>query len=186
MRIERDQARVAVLICAGAVVFAVGAWWPQYRREQALGRRIALAQQEIQNDDGPSADLAGLARQVADLQSTLDASAQHLSQPDELAEALKYLSARMEALHLTDQQIVTGSLRSEPHYAILPLTLQFRASFPSAFALVKEIESMPRLARVVRLSLANDASRTDRPVAVSLEMELFFTPTPTARQEGKP
>ncbi len=183
MRIEKDQKRTLATVGILVAAFVVGLWLPHRLQERRLHQQIKAAQKQLGFDRASSQGLGKLARDVIALREVTDQSQKYVPQETELAPLLRQLSTNLQTLDTSDQVMETETSTTGQDYSVIPVTLKFKGSFPSAFGFIKNIESMRRLVRITRLYARSDASKPGEPLTVEIQICAFSSsseeaPTP--------
>jgi Tfp pilus assembly protein PilO len=107
-------------------------------------------------------ELAGLTEQTKDFEQRLPAG-------QELGEFLETLARSAQEHGLRADAIEPGASAQEHGVVGLPIVLRVSGAFPNLFALLQDLEGMPRLTRVEQF---RTEAVEDRPGVVSAEMHL--------------
>lgn len=174
MSIERDQWRTLMVLGVIAGVFTLAFWLPNHLHEGRLYAKLAQADASLSGEGHRPEKLAGLVRQVADLQAVTHQSQKYVPQSDELAELLRQLSMELQAQRVVGQEIQTSAIIHGDTYSVIPVTLRFEGSFPAVYGFLQRVESMRRMIRITRLEVDGDVQRVDQPLSVRVELYTFF------------
>ena len=184
MRIERDQARIMLILFLLTGAFAVGLWWPARQQQQAVQQRIAAAQSKLQNSRDGNNSLIDLVSNVEQTQKILTQRSHHLPTQNEMAPLLRDLVTQMSQCHLSNHQVLPRNVIQGIEYSMIPLRLDFDGRFSDVFAFLRQIETTSRLIRIQRLDIQPDNSRSPSGnVHATIEFAAFFAPV---SQEPQP
>ncbi|MEM6459756.1 MAG: type 4a pilus biogenesis protein PilO [Planctomycetota bacterium] len=173
-------AGVIVLLIGG---FVVGVWLPERKQRAAQQSRIAEAETALGPRDVGPATMARRQRQIDALQTKLSDSERTVPHRPDLAAVLRSLTEAVEAEGVAGQRFELGEPAAHRHYTEVPIELEFERGFPSAFAVLRRIEALPRLVRVdaLNLRLLDDDGEAGGPrTAATLRLSSFYT----ADEEG--
>lgn len=175
MQIEKDQilTLAAVAILAGVFVFAI--WMPGRQRSDQLDRRIDKARVELGMTPVARQELLALHSEVNRLQSVINGAQQYVPVDDEIAAVVRGINESLRIHGVTEQEMITRQSEYYADYAAIPVTIEFRSSFPAVFGTLRQIEQMPRLIRVDRLTVQGDADNPARPLEVQVQLSTFYS-----------
>lgn len=146
-----DKYLTATLAVAMTSGFCFVVLEPQKRRLSALRTSIAaiegqLAQRRAEVGELPEIDakLKTADALLADFQTRIPADA-------ELGDFVEDVSAIAERLGLGNRNIVPLTPQRQGAVTALPIRISFEAGFPAIFDFLRELERMPRVARVSEL-----------------------------------
>ncbi|MEM9883751.1 MAG: type 4a pilus biogenesis protein PilO [Planctomycetota bacterium] len=178
-KIDWVVAGVLLLMIGG---FVVGVWLPEGKRKASYAARIAEAETALGPRDVGPATMARRERQIEALQAKLDDSERTVPHRPDLAAVLRSLTEAVEAEGVVGQRFELGEPAAHRHYTEVPIELEFERGFPSAFAVLRRIETLPRLVRVdaLNLRLLDDGEAGGPRTAATLRLSSFYT----ADEEG--
>jgi Tfp pilus assembly protein PilO len=148
MRIDKRALFWPCAITAAAVVFLVAAWRYQFRDLREVRREIEVTRQDLAAEQDAAQSIAALEREVKALAkktSELDA----MIPPDEELDTFLQELAKFAGEHkLESDEFKPGKQVRSQEVVALPVTFKVRGSFAAVHALLRDIEQMPRLARI--------------------------------------
>ena len=177
MSIDKSQWIVAGAVLSLLAVFVLGVWMPENRKLKHHEQRIARAQEELGPDYLEPAMMDQRLNEVETLRQELDATTRTVPDRPGLASVLRSLTQAVESQGVTGQVLQVRETRQHPGYAELPLSLEFEDSFAAAYAVLREVESLPRLVRLEALNLRVVERGADSPpvTQASLRLSSFYT-----------
>lgn len=162
---------------AGATVAFVGVvTLGQYRSLDAIKDHIAAEQARLNASRNSPRSIATLQTDVAALaKQTGDFDRQIPREPD-LGEVLRSLAQFAEAHDLRPDSIKPGEPTAFNKVSVLPVEVRIRGTFPAIFAMVRDIEAMPRLTHVVRCDITADEQPQgqEQTVTAELDFQVFY------------
>ncbi len=177
MRFEKDQMMTVGAVVALAAIFVFAVWMPSRARSAELDRKIDTAKAELGMTPVAQAELTQLHAQVLALREQVNGAQRYVPRNDEIAEVVRGINESLKSHGVTDQEMVTRRAEAFANYSTIPLSIEYQSSFPVVFGALKEIEKMPRLIRVDRLSVRGDASSAATPLEVQMQLSTFYTRT---------
>lgn len=169
-----DLKRLAVAAGVMVVLMAV-LWLPGALERRELSQRIEQAEQSLQGELADVQLLGPLSEQVAELHTTIAEAPHHVPPRDELDELLRGLTEALEAFDLQQQEIVTDRTQRHDDHSVSRVRVRFEGGFPATYGVLQQIESMPRLVRIDRVSFEPASSDIGGPLRVDIELSSFFT-----------
>lgn len=145
---------VALLTVAGTA----GLWLPIMHRSSQITAEIRKLEADLAKPSDSPERIETLRQQAEQLERR--GAGRTAEIPDEagVADLVKSISARLDAMNLPKREITTGATRQLDEASTLPVTMMLEGPFLSIVDMVREIEGLPRLVRVQRVRIA----RTDR------------------------
>ncbi|MEO1237306.1 MAG: type 4a pilus biogenesis protein PilO [Planctomycetota bacterium] len=179
MRIRKDQALVAGAIASAVLAFTFGVWLPESRALRELDARIAAAQAELGPDFLEPTSMDRQQREVDEMRDRLESADRYVPDSPDLASVLRSLTEAVESRGVRGQQFRTSPTRRHRRYCEVPIELEFSDTFLSAYAVLEEIERMPRLVRVDALSFRatsrEPAADAPTPTSATFRLSSFYT-----------
>lgn len=175
MSIEKDQLITLGLVVALAGVFAFAVWMPAKKKHQAFDERIDAAKSELGMTPVAKDELIALNTRVSELQTVVNGAQQYVPVDDEIAHVVRGVNEALKAYGVTEQEMVTRQAQRYAHYNTIPVSIEYQSSFPVVFGALQEIEKMPRLIRVDRLSVMGDSDDPAQPLEVQMELSTFYS-----------
>jgi Tfp pilus assembly protein PilO len=168
---------ILALLCAGVAGWFIG---PNYAEAAAARREITQLQAKIAGLESHASAVDALRDQCLLLRRQLQTECKSIPPSADLAGLIRALSQDVDRLNVMDQTFTAGSpslafdqpstvngqrpaaesrsLNADRPTSLhtMPLTIDMDASFASTFALLRQVEALPRLVRVnsVRISIA--------------------------------
>lgn len=185
MRTERprDPWQTTLVLALAASALVVGVWYPTDRRQRQAEEQLMAAQRELSQQTIQTGSPMQLQQQIRQAKQQLGHRGSQVPRQDDVPALLRTLSQLAENHGIGQAQITNRAVLAGDQYQAAPMVIQFKAPFPQAFAMLKEIESMPRLLRVTKLDIARESSgaqASDVQVNVNLELAAFFAPLPSS------
>lgn len=179
MQNNQSQYVVIGVIAVITGAFALGVWLPESKKLKGYQQRIVGAQEEL----GPSffepAMMDERVSEVEALKEELHSSTRFVPDGPELASVLRSLTESVESQGVQGQTLQTREAKQHKHYAELPLSLEFEDEFTSAYGVLQQIESLPRLVRVEAMNLRvldrGEAPQGAPLMQASLRLSSFYT-----------
>ena len=165
-----------MILTALVAVFVLFLWMPLRSAEKKLQHRLDVKTLEMLAERAAMPDIVELAPRVYKLQATVDDAAKHLPNDVQLAGLLSELNAMIKSLEVTESEIVQGEILRGVDYQVIPVTIRFRGSFPSAFQFIRQIEAMPCLIRFDNLKMASGTDKHRQSLEVTIQLDTFFAP----------
>jgi Tfp pilus assembly protein PilO len=181
VHIEKDQLVTLGMVVALGALFAVGVWMPARERSVEIERRITAAKSELGMTAVAKDELTQLNAQVTDLRKVVSGAQRYVPVGDEIAEVVRGVNEALREHGVTEQEMIARSTRRFADHCEIPLTVEYRSSFPVVFGALRQIESMPRLIRVDRLTLSSNPADPAKPLDVHIQMTTFYTLSEGAR-----
>jgi type IV pilus assembly protein PilO len=181
---KRWDSYVIMSIAVGVTAaFCFLFFWPQQRELTRL--RASVRAKEEQQVRWTS-EIAKLSQVEADLKRANELLADYRTRvPDtaEVGDFMEEVSAIAERLGLRDQNIVPLTPETRGPVTALPIRISFEASFAAIFSFLREVEELPRVARVTELVVGypdedEDAGNRDgRYLKTELTMQIYYETT---------
>lgn len=172
--LDRSEFKRLALLAVVFVIFGAGLWWPAHAERTDLQSRIDHAQRELDRDLADAEHLPELHQRVEELREALSGAHRYVPREDELDQLLRDLTQAMQTYAVADADLTTRETRRFAEYSLVPMTLEFRSSFPAAFGVIEQIETMSRLVRIDRMEIEPAQRDELSPVHVRLELSTFF------------
>ena len=179
MRIESDVIKTTGVLAGAALLFVLIAWLPSRLEAGGLQRRLAAAKTELAQGQEAQQQLAVLRQEVINLENQVNSYDRQVPDDLQMAELMRQISSALHQHDASDLSARNGEEFRGAQYNIVPLTLQFRASFVDLYLFLEQLESMRRLVRVDKLDLDGDRDDPAAKLDVQLQLSAFYAP-----QEG--
>ena len=174
MPVDKDQWIIGGAVIAVVAVFGMAVWTPQEVRMASLRNEIQASQTMIAAEASAAAELTRTVKAAAELREAMGTSQRFVPRDPKLAELIRDISHELERFGVQDQDIQTSAIVAGADFSTIPVTLRFRTSFSQAFGVMRAIESMRRLVRVVRFEAIGKPEHYDEPVTVTIDLCGFF------------
>lgn len=175
MRIEKDQMLTVGIVLALGVLFAFAVWMPASQQDRKLEQRIDAAKDELGMTAVAKDEFVRLNDRVSQLRRVVRGAQRYVPANDEIAEVVRGINMALRTHDVTEQEMIARQAKRYADFAEIPLSVEFESSFPVVFGALEQIESMPRLIRVDRLSLMSFPDEPARPLEVQMQMSTFYT-----------
>lgn len=175
MRVERDILIAAATIAAVLLVSLVTLWLPYQRDRSRLETEIAATNAALAKSVSIEAEIFEQRTFVQNLKAELSEQRRFVPRGANLGDLLRRISTEVTVQSIKDHETQTLPIIRGEDYSAIPVVLRFNGSFPSAYGLVKSIETMPRLVRVTALNIDGDPTKPGEPLHVRVELAAFFT-----------
>jgi len=185
MKIKNEKIKTAVILGGMVLVFAVIVLVPYGLRDAGLADRIDAARDELGISSVDNEGLARLNQEVKRLQAELDGRGRYVPTRAQIAQVIKEFSGLINEHGVTGQEIVTGKEEYYADYNILPVKIQFRAPFATAYDLVERIEGLSSVVRIDDLSIEAEPDYPRQPLTVNLKLSAFFTTENASRATAR-
>ncbi len=183
MRIEPDIKKTLTTLVVMAIVFTGASWWARSAERAELESRIDAIKRQLGVEHKDTQGIETLRGHVAELRRQSETANKVVPNSIDLADVLRGLNNELLAQNVKNQEMQTHAIDSGPLFSMIPLTLKFDGTYDGVFALVRSIESMPRLTRISKLDLVGVPTDPSQPLSVRLELMSFST-TGTGRQRS--
>jgi len=176
MSIEKDQMLTILAVLTLCILFGLLVWLPEHRNNAGYRDRIDAAQQEL----GPGFDQPTAMTErdaaVKRLRQRIEEADRYVPAQPEVASLLRSLTKAADTNGVSAQDVKTLTPQHYKQYSVIPAEFEFEGGFKEAYQVIRQIESMPRLMRIDRLSLRrqDDRARGSHVVA-SIRLTTFFT-----------
>lgn len=184
MPVEREHVKIAAS-AALVVAAAVGIYLPGHFSRADLAHREQQAEAELSGGRTSGPELLRLTNDVQHMRTLTSQPQRYVPQEDELAEAIRGLTESLAESGASVQEIVVNDAKHFRDYSVIPVTVKFTASFPSAFAVFTNIEAMPRLVRFDDVQMVGDEKDPGSPVTVDLALSAFYSPAASGEGSGR-
>ncbi len=171
---EPGELKRLALLAVLFVAFGMGLWWPAHNERQELQQRIDAARLKLDRNYAGASELPMLHRRVMQLGKTLEGAQRYVPQKDELDHLLRDLTTAMQTHHVKNAELVTSETKAFAGYSLVPMALQFEASFPQVFGVLDRVESMSRLVRIDELEVEPKDKAEGSPLTVKIKLSTFF------------
>lgn len=176
MRMDKEQLRTLIVVLVIALGFALGVWWPQHVKRIQLSAEISRARQELRSDAAAHQDMRQWYSQIMNLREQLNHFPTRNPGEGQLASVLRRLSDALHTAGVDDQEVTTGEVNSAEGLTAIPIQIRFRGSFPAAYRVLQQIESMDALLRVDDLQIHRPTDgRESHKLRVQLKLSTFFS-----------
>lgn len=174
MHIEKDQ--VKALAAAGVllVVFVAAVLLPLRHQRGKYQQRIADAEQALGIDLREARGVSKLNDEVVELRQVVEGAQQYVPQSDELADVLRGLSEALTSHGIIEREMQTKPTTHHHAYSVIPIQLQFHASYPAVHGVLQQIERMRRLIRIDEVKIRGDRADGLAPLSVDLSLSTFI------------
>lgn len=176
---DKKELRSGLVILGVFVLLAGAVWYGSYRQRAGYEARIATARKQLGIDLAPAQGLSELNSRVARMRARVSGAQRHVPQQDRITDVFRSMDQAMRRHGVRDPQIIAEEARAYANYSLVPLTIELQCGFRSLYGVLSEIESMPRLMRIDRLSIDRPRHRSAEDPAealnVELEMSVFFS-----------
>lgn len=162
---------------AGAVLAVLLAvlWLPGALERRALDHRIDQAKQTLAGELADVQLLGPLSDQVIRLHTAVDEAPHHVPPRDELDQLLRQLTEAMEAFDLQQQEIVTDRTQRHADHNVSTVRMRFEGGFPATYGVLQQIDAIPRLVRVDRVTFEPASPEVGGPLRVDIQLNAFYT-----------
>ncbi|MFA9480198.1 type 4a pilus biogenesis protein PilO [Phycisphaerales bacterium AB-hyl4] len=163
-------------LSAGVMLLLVAVLWlPGAMERRELSQRIDDAKQRLAGELADVQLLHPLGEQVVQLHAAIDEAPHHVPAHDELDHLLRRLTEALDAFDLQQQEIVTERTRRYDDHGVSTVSMRFEGGFPATYGVLQQIESMPRLVRLDRVSFEPASSDIGGALRVQVQLSSFFT-----------
>lgn len=173
MRIERDQLILLGMMAVVAAVFTVAVYLPIRSQQSQSQEQIRAYKTQLGIDLAGSKELPTLEKEVAALREACSGAQRDVPTQSELGDLIKALSGELERQQVRDRETQMRPVMQGADYSVLPVSLQFTASFRSLYSFLNQVESMTRLIRIDRLELTGTPE--GGMLNARIELSTFFT-----------
>lgn len=174
MRIEKDQVRTLSAAGIMLAIFAAAVLAPLHVQRANYQHRIDAAKRALGIDLVETKGLAKLNSDVASLRQVINGAQQYVPEQDEMADVMRGLSEALDSFGVTERQVQTQTTQHYQKYSVMPISLQYRASFPAVFGVLRRIEQMQRLIRVDELVVRQESNDDLEPLQIKLSLSTFI------------
>lgn len=136
-----------------AVVFAAGAFVPQWRRLRSLDLRTKVMRQQIEQSQARMTGATDIYDRVTEARRRAPVFEAAIPPADELGAFLEQVSRIADQLELADRDMTPAREQACRDTAVLPIEMSFRGTFDAVYTFITQLESLPRVARIQRLLL---------------------------------
>lgn len=116
---------------------------------------------------------------MADVRKSIDDFQRHLPRQEQISDIITSLSRLAAANSLVTQSIKTLAPGQLASFGEQPVELSLTGDFNGVYALLLQIEKLPRLTRVTKLKIEKTDDH-DAAVRATITLSIFFEPTGTA------
>jgi len=153
----------------------------QFHHLAGVKANIATERQELAVRQQSPQAIAALTREVNQLETKVPDFDAHIPREANLADVLQKLAQFAQAHDLRSDSIQPGDPEYYAEVTALPISMKVKGNFPAIFALIKDIETMPRLTRLERFSVRHQQdlpdkeknAETERPIVAELYFSVF-------------
>ena len=157
-------------VTAGFLFLATGA---QIERISDLKDQIADEREELTASQKSPQSIARLQGEVRVLTVATANFEEQIPKKPDVGTLLQKLAWFTQSRNLRPESIKPGEPAAYAEVTALPILMRVRGPFPAIFALVKEIEQMPRLTQVERFVVTKDENE-EAAVSAELAFKVFF------------
>jgi len=154
---------------AGFLVLATGA---QLQRMSDLKAQIADEQNALDINRKSPESISSLQKEVRELAKTAANYDERIPIESDLGAILQKLAWFAQSRNLRLESVKPGEPVAYSDVTALPILMRVRGPFPAIFAMVKDIEQMPRLTQVERLVVTTNQSE-EAAVSAELAFKVF-------------
>jgi len=168
--------RIKVTMALGFAV-ALGAFYlciyrPTIVRFNGLLTQIDIRKRELIQNQNKADGLNPLTRELSKLEAQVRLYDRQFPRQPELGPFIKDLTQISQSLSLHEWKYQPGAPRHVDTYFEMPIQMHFEGDFLNVASFLRQIEDMPRLTRVWRISMKNkDPSGV---VEVDMTMNIYF------------
>ncbi len=177
MRIPKDVWITAGVMVGMGVLFVTLVWWPARQQAQRNQARIKGAAERVSQVSTNEAELLRLTQEVEDLEALLARDEHIVPDAPELPSLLRGLTESVRDRNVVDQNLSAGNFERYADYAVVPVSINFRASFLEAAGVIESLEKQRRLTSLKRTVLGVEGPN-DTAVAAQLELAAYYTTDP--------
>lgn len=181
---KRWDSYVVMSIAVGiTAAFCFLFFWPQQRELTRLRTSVRAKESQLVRW---TSEIAKLSQVEADLKQANELLTNYRTRvPDtaEVGDFVEEVSAIAERLGLRDQNIVPLTPEKRGPVTALPIKISFEAGFGAIFSFLREVEELPRVARVTELVVGypdEDQDPVDRAgdrLRTELTMQIYYETT---------
>jgi Tfp pilus assembly protein PilO len=169
----REQVLTGVTAFAACALFAWLVVYPQQAKHRALQDELQAVSDDIALRLTRCAAAVETERALEQCRRRLGSMEARVPPEDHLGSFLEQLSAVA-----ADAELINANVVPQPPYVtkglgILPIDMDFESDFPSLFAFLKHVESLPRAVRIASLSAARVQEGDDR-LEIEMTLQIFF------------
>lgn len=170
---DRRSLLWSLAIIAGTAGFLWFVTRSQASHMTALQAAIEQEREELADGQKSPQSIARLGEEVDALGAKTENFKARIPADSELGEFLQKLSQAAETHGLRPDSIKPGDPEVYAEITALPIAMRVRGPFTAVFALIKELEAMPRLSQIDRLTTVSDEG-AGGVVSVELDFKIFF------------
>jgi Tfp pilus assembly protein PilO len=164
-----------IAVTAGVVtLFYFAGFRPQNQRKQAMFIQISQTQRDLQASQSQAGRLPRVAADLVRLRAQL-ADFKKLPNDLELGEFVKQITQISRATEVTSLEYnLGGAPHQHEQFTEQPVTLRFDGSFLNVFDFLRQVEDLPRLARISTIAVHGTEIRSGQ-VHVDMSMDLYYS-----------
>ena len=157
-------------VAAGFLFLATGT---QIQQMSDLKAKIADEREELTISQTSPQSIARLQAEVRQLMEATANFQDRIPNESDLGNLLQKLTGFAQSRNLRPESIKPGEPVAFSEVTSLPILMRVRGPFPAIFALVKDIEQMPRLTQVESLVVTTNENE-EATVSAELAFKVFF------------
>jgi len=137
--------------------------------------------------DNGAAELTRLDDRLRAVRSTVDGEMKHIPPSTDAAEFIRALTSQLDTLGMSGREITTGATVDLDDAMSAPMTVRLRGPSTGVYQAIQWIESLPRLVRIVRVSIETPQRSADELLenaGRSVQAELLLSVYSDPKQKG--
>jgi Tfp pilus assembly protein PilO len=173
-RLRRTQWVLAGATLLGLAGFYVAVFRPFAGRLDVLTLQIQQKRRELEGSTDKTRQLPILMGQVRDLEVKVQHFERQFPRQPALDLFIRNITDVSQRMNLREWRYQPGAPRRGDAFQELPIQMQFQGDFLAVASFLREVENMPRLTRVKKLSVKAKDGTTGL-VEVELSMNIYFS-----------
>lgn len=170
-----------IAICVIALVGGVAAYYflydePTNRRRQDLSSEIEQRQRALADLERSTAGIDDINHKIKELQDAVQFFESKLPQEKDVESILAQVWKLAEANSLQAKTIRSGKTERTANYSDQSIEMSLSGDFTGFYLFIQQLEKLPRLTRVVDMSLTKISER-DGQMQATLTLNIFFEPS---------
>jgi type IV pilus assembly protein PilO len=153
--------------------FVLCGYVPAQKRLKTLQEARVRQRQRIEMARAQEAELPALRERLADVRATAERYGVSVPTQGALGAFLQNIATLMSRHDLTDHMVAPGDPVEGAAQSSIPMEVTCRGSLVNLFSFFQDLQNLPRLVRVGRVTLQNDAGFTGQ-VTMRLEAAVFY------------
>ena len=174
VRLRRLQWVLAGVTVMGLAAFYVGVFRPQAARLEGLTLQIQQKRRDLEGSTDKTKKLPILMGQVRDLDVRVQHFERQFPRQPALDLFIRDITDISQRMNLREWRYQPGAPKRGEAFQELPIQMQFTGDFLNVASFLREVENMPRLTRVKKLSVKSRDSKSGL-VEVELGMNIYFS-----------